>query len=55
MNTRKLLLAGSIILQVFSVTLFLASSETAVAASLLTVGLTLLVVALSTGRTPRRP
>ena len=55
MNMRKVLLAGAVILEVLSVALFLTGAETAVAASLVVVGLTLLVVAGSAGRTPRRP
>ena len=53
MNVKKILLAMALILELLSVGLFL-TGETAVAASLLAIGLSLVVVAVNGDRKRRR-
>jgi uncharacterized membrane protein YphA (DoxX/SURF4 family) len=51
----KVLLGIAVILEVLSIALFLVGSQTAVAASLLVVGLAVLIIAVNAERTrPRR-
>jgi hypothetical protein len=54
MRARKFLFAIAVILELLSVGLFLAGDQTAIAASLLVIGLTALIVAINTGGTLRR-
>ena len=54
MPARKFLFAIAVILELLSVAFFLAGRQTAIAASLLVIGLTALIVGLNTGRTVRR-
>ncbi|MGZ7080566.1 MAG: hypothetical protein ACXVJT_14235 [Thermoanaerobaculia bacterium] len=54
MNVKKILLAIAVILELLSVGLFLTGAQTAVAASLLAIGLSLVVVAVNGDRKRRR-
>ena len=53
-QSKKLLLGLAVLLELLSLVLFLRGAETAVATSLTTIGLTVLVVAVSQGRASRR-
>jgi hypothetical protein len=52
--SKKVLLALAVILEMLSIALFLMGSETAIAASVQVIGLTVLIVALSGDRTRAR-
>jgi len=54
-TTKRFLLVAATALEIFAIFLFRTPDGTSAAAALTVVGLTLLVVALSTGKAPRRP